>query len=421
MAHLLHALWVQCLIVTLAGFMIGLEMKSYRMRIHPNSARQIGTARTYTFIAIMGFIFQMIGTELYLVGFVMLSAHFLFYYWHKLRQDRLGILSFLVASLVYGFGVLITHFPIWIFAFLFVAVIFILNAKARINLFVQVIDPQEIETFAKLILLSAVILPLLPNTPLSPYLPISAFKIWLAVVVVSLISYIGYILESYFFRAKGYFLTGILGGLYSSTAATIVLAKKSAEAKGGTNIFAASIIIATSVMYLRLFVIAFIFNDNIAIGIFRNLIALSLLSAATAWVFYARRKTKDKEEQITTQSNPLELPTAFLFAFLFVAMVFVTHVVLQHYGNTGLKVLSFIVGFTDIDPFIVSILTSKFQITTTEAGSAILIAAGSNNILKALYTWFFSRRKAGMHSAFALTILGALTIAAGLFLPRHHI
>lgn len=421
MAHLLNTIWVQFSIVTLAGFMIGLEMKSYRMRVHPDTSRQIGTARTYTFIAIMGFIFQMIGTELYLTGFVMLSAHFLFYYWHKLHQDRLGILSFLVASLVYGFGILITHFPIWIFALLFVAVIFILNAKARINLFVKTIDPQEIETLAKLILLSAVILPLLPNKPISPYLPISAFKIWLAVVVVSLISYVGYILESYFFKAKGYFLTGILGGLYSSTAATIVLAKKSVEAKGGANIFAASIVIATAVMYLRLFVIAFIFNPTIAIDIARNLMALSLLSAGIAWGFYARRKIKGREDPITTQSNPLELPTAFLFAFLFVAMVFVTHIVLQHYGNTGLKVLSFIVGFTDIDPFIVSILTSKFRITTTEAGSAILIAAGSNNILKALYTWFFSRKRAGMHSAVALIILGILTIAAGLFLPHYHL
>ncbi len=421
MAHLLHILWVQCLIVALAGFMIGLEMKSYRMRTHPDTSGQIGTARTYTFIAIMGFIFQMIGKWLFLSGYVMLSGHFLLYYWHKLHHERLGILSFLVASLVYGFGMLMTHFPIWIFALLFVAIIFILNANARINLFAKAIDPQEIETFAKLILLSAVILPLLPNRPISPYLPISAFKIWLAVVVVSLISYVGYILESYFFKAKGYFLTGILGGLYSSTAATIVLAKKSAEAKGGANIFAASIVIATAVMYLRLFVIAFIFNETIAITIVHGLLVLSLLSTAMAWGFYARRRTKGREESITTQSNPLELPTAFLFAFLFVAMVFITHIVLKHYGNTGLKVLSFLVGFTDIDPFIVSILTSKFHITTTDAGSAILIAAGSNNILKALYTWFFSRKSAGVRSALALIVLGILTIASGLLLPACHL
>ncbi|NPA95888.1 MAG: DUF4010 domain-containing protein, partial [Thermodesulfobacteria bacterium] len=138
-----------------------------------------------------------------------------------------------------------------------------------------------------------------------------------------------------------------------------------------------------------------------------------------AWFFYSKRDVTKHEESITTQSNPLELPTAFLFALLFVVMVLVTHFVLKYYGNTGLKVLSFIVGFTDIDPFIVSILTSKFKITTLEAGSAILIAAGSNDILKASYAWFFSHRQAGVKSAVALVLLGALTIGLGLVLPYY--
>ncbi len=420
MTHLLHTFWMQFVVVTLAGFIIGLEMKSYHMRVHPQTSRQIGSARTFTFIAAMGYIFQLVGHFMFPIGFVVLGAHFLFYYWHKLHQDRLGILSFLVASLVYSFGILIAHFPIWIFALLFVAIVFILNANARINVFARNIDPKEIETFAKLILLSAVILPLLPKTPISTFLPISPFKIWLAVVIVSLISYVGYILESYFFKAKGYFLTGILGGLYSSTAATIVLAKKSSETTGGANLFAASIVIATAVMYVRLFIIAFIFNRTIALSILGPLLLLAVITAAMAWFFYSKRHTRHREENITTQSNPLELPTAFLFALLFVVMVVVTHFVLKYYGNTGLKVLSFIVGFTDIDPFIVSILTSKFKITTVEAGSAILIAAGSNDILKASYAWFFSRKKAGIKSAFALVVLGILTIGFGLFLPHYH-
>ncbi len=420
MTHLLNTSWMQFLLVTLAGFIIGLEMKSYQMRVHPLSSKQIGSARTFTFIAIMGYVFQLIGHYMLPIGFVLLGAHFLFYYWHKLLHERLGILSFLVASLVYSFGALIVNFPIWIFALLFVAIIFILNANARINLFVRTIEPKEIETFAKLILLSAVILPLLPKTPISPFLPISPFKIWLAVVVVSLLSYVGYILESYFFKAKGYFLTGILGGLYSSTAATIVLAKKSSEASAGANIFAASIVIATAVMYVRLFIIAFIFNHTIALTIVKPLLLLALISAGVAWFFYSKRDITRRKESITTQSNPLELPTAFLFALLFVVMVLVTHFVLKYYGNTGLKVLSFIVGFTDIDPFIVSILTSKFKITTLEAGSAILIAAGSNDILKASYAWFFSHKQAGIRSGIALVLIGVLTIGMGLALPYFH-
>lgn len=94
-------------------------------------------------------------------------------------------------------------------------------------------------------------------------------------------------------------------------------------------------------------------------------------------------------------------------------MATLTHFVLQNYGDMGLNILSFIVGFTDIDPFVLSILSSKFDVTLTGASTAILIATGSNNILKALYAYSFSKNRAGKISALWLLILGGITIGLG--------
>ncbi len=409
----LHATWLQLIIVVVAGFLIGLEIKAYR--VHHDESKEIGSVRTYAFIALMSFVFAKADVYLYIVGYIAIITHFALFYYFKLKSSRTGILLFLLTSLVYSFGIIVVKFNIWFLIIVFVAIVFISNINRRLENFYKHFDEQEIETFAKVLLLSAVILPLLPHKEISSFIPVSFFKVWLAVVVVSLFSYIGYVLKKYFFKETGYFFTGILGGIYSSTATTIVLAKK-ASISQSHYLLSASIIIATALMYLRLLGIAYVFNAKIASNLLIPFAALSLLTAIIAFVLFKKSKKSQTIQSDTpeTDKNPLELGTAFLFAFLFIAMATITHFVLKNYGDLGLNILSFIVGFTDIDPFVLSILSSKFDVTTAQASTAIMIATGSNNILKAVYAYAFSKNKTGVLSSAALTLLGALTIAVGL-------
>jgi len=408
----LHAQWLELIVVVVAGFLIGLEIKEYRM--HNDSAKEIGSVRTYAFISLMSYVFAQINIYLYLIGYVAIISHFILFYFFKLQVRRTGILLFLLTSLVYSFGIVVIEYNIWFLLTIFVAIIFISNINRKLEHFYTIFDEKEIETFAKLLLLSGVILPILPQTQISEFIPVSFFKVWLAVVVVSLFSYVGYVLKKYIFKEKGYFFTGILGGIYSSTATTIVLAKKSAN--GSTPyLFAASILIATALMYVRLLGIAYAFNFQIASNLALPFIALTLLTAVISIYFYNKsKKTAQQDIEPAEDKNPLELSTAFLFAFLFIAMVTITHFVLKNYGGLGLNILSFIVGFTDIDPFVLSILSSKFNVTVESATTAILIATGSNNILKAFYAYIFSKNSAGKISALALIVLGGLTIGIGL-------
>ena len=415
---MLDPILLHFLIVTVFSFLIGLEVKSYRSQYAKEKEQNyfFGDVRTYSFVGILGFVLFLIDTNslhlLYLAGFLSITLLYAILYRQNLLEKKRSILLYIVMLLVYSFGALIATEPTWVSALLYVSIVFILNANRGVEKYVKEINIDEFETLGKMVLLSAVILPLLPDTKSIPYIPLSPFKIWLAVVVISGISYGGYILQKYIFPSKGYFLTGILGGLYSSTATTVVLAQKSKRI-GGNGVIDAAIIAATSVMYLRLIVVALLFNFETGKKLLFpfSLLALSGLVIA---LFYLKKREKKELHPEIVDKNPLELKTAFIFAFLFVAMMVLTQYVTQHYGESGLEILSFIVGFTDIDPFVLSILTGKFSVSSEQIVAAVMIAAGSNNLLKAIYAVWFGGLKKSYKSALWITLLGLVTIAWGL-------
>lgn len=399
------------------SFLIGLEIKAYRLKFHSTTAQYfMGTARTFTFIGILGFIFYKIDTahlSVYIAGMLGFTFLYMLFYNKALAGGKHSILLYIVMLLVYTFGPMTAIYPLWMSSLVFVLIVFVLNAKQSILHFTTGVDAYEFETLGKIVLLSAVILPLLPTKNVIPYIPLSPFKIWLSVVVISGISYGGYIAQKYIFPSKGLFLTGLIGGTYSSTATTVVLAKKSNKI-GENPMITASIIAATSIMYLRLIAISFIFNFEIAKSLYLPFLSFAVLSFIVSFIYY--KSKKEVMETLTLEDkNPLELGAAFVFAILFLFMMVVTHFVVIYNGVSGLKFLSFLVGFTDIDPFILSLLNGKYAINHHEIVTAIVISAGSNNILKAIYALWFGGFKKMMHSFIWLLLLGILTIGFGLY------
>ncbi len=390
--------------VSVLSFLVGLELKTYRLSgSQKEKAYHIGSTRTFTFIGIMGYIFFQIDKLFYLSGYIALIAIYLYYYQFKLHREKTSIISFLLISLVYSFGPLSVSFDIWMSALLFVLIVFVLNSNRSLRYLFEKLNLQEFETLGKFLLLSGVILPLLPDTKL-PYIEISPFKIWLVVVIISSISYGSYIAQKYIFKSRGYMLTAILGGLYSSTATTVVLAKKS-SASG--DITTGAIIAATAMMYVRILIISVIFNKDVADILLPPMLIFFLIGISIG-LYYYKRVAKKAQAPIDDR-NPLELGTAFLFALLFVIMMAATMYVTSRFGDAGLKFLSFIIGFTDIDPFVLSLLTGKYSLETAQIATAILIASGSNNILKAAYALFFGKERT-LKASVWLLFLGVFTI-----------
>ncbi len=412
--------WLQFIVVALLGFLTGLELRGYFAGKVDHYT--IGTSRTYTFIAILGYVFATLDPlyHLYLAGMLFLALLFGVFYFRKLQADQHGILQLLIGLLVYTFGPVAQHFQPWFLLLLFVAIVFVLNARPLANRIVEGIDRSELMTLTKFILLAGVVLPLLPDTQFSPYVPISPFRIWLGVVAISGISYSGYILKRYIFREQGYVLTGLVGGLYSSTATTVVLARKSREhgrQQGGPQgQLVAAIIAASGMMYMRLLLLVLILKPGLLAVAGIPLLSLGLLVFAVAGVLsrIGRNSQTAQDNLDHGGANPLELGVALLFSVLFVAMISLTHFVISYYGQQGLALLSVIVGFTDIDPFVLSLLNGHYiGVIEPQLAGAVLIAAGANNILKGFYALVLGERRSGLRILLVLTAMGLLTAGWG--------
>lgn len=326
-----------------------------------------------------------------------------------------SLLAFLVWGLTYSYAPLVMTQPLWLASGVFVTIVLLLNSKQWLNDMAHNISSEELNTLAKLVLLSIVILPLLPHENINVWIPVSPFKVWLAVVVVSAVSYIGYISQKYFLKNQGVMVTGVLGGLYSSTATTLVLAKKSNDFPRVSYLMTAAIITATGLMYMRLWAIAAVFMWSVALQILPIMLALSAATFVLAFIYLQLENRNGIQKHIESNDvqNPLELRVAFIFAGLFVLMAVVTQLVMYYFGDAGVKYLSVVVGFTDIDPFVLSLLNGEYQTPDSVIAGAILIAAGANNLLKGIYALVLGEKKAGRHSAFWLSVLGVLTITVG--------
>ncbi|HDK43650.1 MAG TPA: DUF4010 domain-containing protein, partial [Desulfobacteraceae bacterium] len=258
--------WLQFGLVVVSGFLTGLELRGYlnlRSREEPDKQSfSFGTSRTYTFIAILGYVFAALDPTLrvYLVGLAGLLVFFALFYYHKLQHRRSGALQPLIGLLVYSYGPAALLKSPWFLILLFVSVVFILNARPLAHWLIDRIAPHEMLTLAKFLLIAGVILPLLPREIVFSFIPASPFKIGVGVIVISAISYVGYILKKYFLKRHGYLVTGLLGGLYSSTATTVVLAKKTRRMTRPNRTLSAGMIAASGVMYLRLLLLVLFLN-----------------------------------------------------------------------------------------------------------------------------------------------------------------
>jgi uncharacterized membrane protein (DUF4010 family) len=232
------------------------------------------------------------------------------------------------------------------------------------------------------------------------------------VAAVSTVSYGSYVLQKLTKPKGGVLLTAILGGAYSSTVTTVALAKR-ASREERPHLFSGAILTASGVMYVRVVILLGLFNRNLMIRLAPSFLGLAFVALAGGWIW--SRQPDDRSEAVKREfepSNPLELRAAFLFAILFLAMLVVTQLAVEHLGRAGVYGLAAIMGVTDVDPFIMGITQATPALTPLAVGSAsIVIAAASNNLIKGIYAYAMADRKTGIQSLYLLIGLAALGLA----------
>ncbi len=398
------------------GFCFGLAFEEFHAR---TNQKRPGGIRSFPLLALAGgLLYRLDPTRLLplTAGLLALSAWLTCYYWRHLGETdaeglpNVGLMVPICNVLAYLLGPVALAEPPWVPVGATVAAVLLLTSREELHGFARRIELAEIINAGRFLLLTGFALPLLPNTPVTDLTPITPYQVWLAIVAVCTVSYASYLLQRYVAPPGAGLWVAFLGGLYSSTATTLVLARRTQEQPAAKSQFEAGIVLATGVMYLRLLIIILVFNQGLAFALLPPLLVLAALgiALALAWYWIGGRQ-RSPQALSNNLANPLALGTAATFGVLFVAISIATAWASHWFGSTGMYVLAAIVGVSDIDPFVLNLAQSE---TATSLGAAaILVATSSNNLVKAVYALIYSKGSVRMGSA-ALVVLAASGIAA---------
>ena len=393
--------FVNFILVALFSLLIGLAQR--RMNLGKESDTTVfGTDRTFTFIGILGFVLYILDPADYslftgggLVLGLLLATN---YYAKQIKHNVYGVTKIIIALITYCIAPVVYTQPSWLYITLVVTVLLLTEMKDTLTGIAERMKGDEMVTVAKFLAISGIILPMLPDKNIITGISLTPYTIWFATVVVSGISYLSYILRKYVFRESGIMVSGILGGLYSSTATISVLAGKCKTAPANElNEYVSAMLMAVSMMFVRFLILIFIFSREAFASVYPYLLVMSISTIAVSLYIHFRweKKKISLSDENDDTSNPLEFKVALIFATLFVVFTILTHYTLLYAGNAGLNILSFFAGLSDITPFILNLLGNN------DIGSDVVVTCSmqamvSNILVNMLYAFFFSGRRKEM-------------------------
>lgn len=371
------------------SLLIGLERESSGF---VTKGRVFAGVRTYSLIGVYGFAcgwLVSIDVPMALpVGMLSLTALAIVGYLAKLKNDFVGWTSEVAALLTFVMGALCLLTDIWVPLALGIVGTFLLSEKAMFEHYVERLNNAEFLAVVKFMLITLIILPVLPDNEYTQFC-LNPQKIWRIVVLVSTVGFAGYFLTKKFGSRAGLWLSGLLGGIVSSTAVSIAAGRMARSEPQRSVPALQSTILASSIMYLRILALIWFIRPDFVQYVWLKLVLLAVVGLVLS--FHKEEKTPASTKAVVhTMRNPFEIRPALVFASLFVFLSVVTILAQKFYGNAGLLTLAGVTGVTDIDPFILSIINQSTVIRTL-AVSAIIISAMSNTVVKGIYFGFLAR------------------------------
>jgi uncharacterized membrane protein (DUF4010 family) len=407
------------------SFFLGLAFEDFFNR---GNIKRPGGIRTFPMLALGGGVLYLFDPAHFIpfsVGLLVLGSWlFVYYQRHVCEPDEegesnVGLVVPVLNVHAYVLGAITLALPHWIAVATTVTAVLLLTGRAQLHDLARRIEIGEIITAGQFLILTGIILPLLPNEPVTTLTKITPRQVWLALVVVCTFSYVSYLAQRYWAAAARGLWMAALGGLYSSTAATVVLARQAKAEPALERQARAGITLATGIMYLRIAAIVAIFNLTLARILAGPLVALALagliICAFQYWWGKSPEEAKTQAAMLPSSSkNPLEIIPAAVFAALFIATSLASSFATSEFGTSGIYALAAIIGVSDIDPFVLNLVQGGTTgVTNSAIAAAILIAASSNNMLKAFYTVSFGGSTTAP-SAVALVFLAVAGAATGI-------
>jgi uncharacterized membrane protein (DUF4010 family) len=263
------------------------------------------------------------------------------------------------------------------------AVAVLLHLKPQLHSLAEKIGDRDFRAMMQFTLISLVILPVLPNHVYGPFGILNPFKIWLMVVLIVGLSLGGYVTYKLIGVRAGAWASGVLGGLISSTATTVSVARRSRQVPGNPEVATFVILMASAVSLLRVGLLVGVtvppFLPAVALPLGAMLGVLALLGS------WSLSRSGNAPTDQPDQANPAELKPAVMFGLLYALILLVVAAANQHFGKQGLYVASVISGLTDMDAITLSVsqLVKNLEVAPGTGWRLIVVAAMANLAFKA--------------------------------------
>jgi uncharacterized membrane protein (DUF4010 family) len=378
--------YIKILIPIIIGFVIGLQRELNNL--YKNQTDLAG-ARTFAIVALIGYLSTYLNISI-LYGLIFIIG--IGYYLNNLDKKTRGITTEVSLIATYMLGIMVNK-NIEFAIYTAVLVVFLLNLKSTITTYEKYISRVDLNAVVTFLLITFIVLPILPNKFIDKWQLINPYELWIFVILLSGLSFLGYILNK-ILGNKGIYLAGIIGGLASSTATTITFSQKSKIDPSISKHTAIAINLANTLMLLRVFIWTALFN----ISIMHKLIIPFLLASIAGFIYIYYLMKENLNHYSDTQieyKNPLELWESLKYGIIFGLIFAGVKVAHTYFGDSGTLIVSFIAGITDVDA--ITITLSKYAENKTLLESiaiwGILIATFTNQIAKLIYSYFIGSKQ----------------------------
>lgn len=414
----IHTLLIPFGIALAVGFLIGAERES--LRIH-EKVQILAGLRTFLFATMWGFITAMLDQNG--VNFLFISSLFalvlfigLALYIRGQNEGGVGLTTAFALVISFLLGGLTLYLPPPVVLALGVITALILSFKNKFQYILGIIPRDAVMATVQFAVLSAAILPFLPNQYIDPWQILNPYTAWWIVVLISGVSFLGYFLHLIIGSQGSLMLTAAIGGLVSSTAVTSSMAQLSKSTKLSEMLLVTGCAITTTVAAIRILITTSAVNADM----FEVMIvpALVFFFIGLVFIWWWQRKIQ-KTTEVVPQGfdgfgNPFRLPAAVGFALFFIVIKFLARNSTIFLGSSGLYITSLFAGIADIDAISLSVseLLGQGSITALQAHVAAVLAFMSNVGMKLLIVILFAAprmRKYMWRYSLAILVGGAVS------------
>lgn len=391
------------------GLLVGLE-RGWRSRDEKKGQRAAGF-RTFALTGLLGGIAGLLsltaGGMVLAAAFIVFSAAFTAFQWLEARADNdlsatstvAGMLTFLLGSLA-----IIGDVSVAIGGA--VAATGLLALREPLHRWVASLTWPEIRAALVLLAMSFLLLPLLPNRTIDPLDVLNPYEIWLLTIFIAATSSVGYVAVRVFGDRAGIVMTAIAGGLASSTATTLALARLARGRPASARLITGGILIAGTVMVARVCVVTLVLNSALAPYLLPSLLAGAVVLVAGALLMLLGH-TGTNHADITIH-NPLALGSALRLAAILMIVLLAGELLRRALGTAGLMLVAAVSGIADVDATVITMARLGTQIPTAEASLGVLVAVGINTVAKAILAAMTGGRRVGL----AVGVVSGAAIAA---------